>query len=292
MEIDRRSLLKGLLASGALLALRGPSWTFAEPASRRAGLCLLLSGDRDADRAFAAGVRGACVELGTSEPHIVELSGGLLANADQVIESLDRLRGRRWVAAMDDGSAAVFQELARTAGGRLLSVGSHVSVGDETSPVRHTWLTASAAQGIGGLLATQLAGAQMSFAITERFLGPPQSMNEVTSWRAPGFFSYRSVEPSVMHLHCSGLSSSAACRLLGVAGAEDWAPIPPHRCTRDTAGGQGDQWVEALGRAVAASALGVARVEESCVSRAFVHRTGQAPRMQPDTRVVSFIVDL
>lgn len=292
MEIDRRSLLKGLLAGGALLALRAPSWTFAAQSSRRAERCLLLSGDSDADRAFAAGVRAACLEMEAAEPQMLKPSGGLLANPDQLIEWLDRFRGMRWIAAMDDGSAAVFQELARTAGGRLLSVGSHVSVGDDTSPVRHAWITASAAQGMGGLLATQLAGAPMSFTITERFLGSAQAMNQPTGWTAPGFSSYRSVESSVRHLHCSGLSSSEGCRLLEVGGPDDWTPIPPHRCQRDAAGGQADQWAESLGRAVASSALGVARVEESCVSRAFVHRTTRAPRRQPDTRVVSFIIDL
>lgn len=292
MEIDRRSLMKGLLASGALLALGPTSWTFADQPTKSPKRCLLFLGDSAVDNAFAEGVRAACRDMGVDEPLTVRVTGGVLSHPDQLVEWLERAGGARWIAAMDDASAAVFQELARTAGGRLLSAGCHASVHDDACPFRHAWLSASAAQGVSGLLATQLVGAHASFTITESFLSSAHTVNEMTGWAAPGFSSYRSAEPEVMHLHCSGLSLSEGGRLLGVAGPEDWTPIPPHARRRDTAAGHGDHWVEAVGRAVAASALGVDRVLESCVSRAFIHRAGRSERMQPSARFVTFVMDL
>lgn len=292
MEIDRRSLMKGLLAGGALLALGNPPWTLADQPTRHTRRCVLFSGGSPVDDVFAGGVRAAYMEMGSDEPQTVKVPGGLLSNPGQLVEWFEGSRGARWIAAMDDASAAVFQELARTTGGRLLSMGTHASVHDDACSFRHAWLAASAAQSVGGLLATQLVGAHASFAITESFLGSVFTVNEMTGWTAPGFSSYRSVESEGMHLHCSGLSLSEGRRLLGLADPEDWMPIPPQVCKRETAAGHADQWAEAVGRAVAASALAADRVHESCVNRAFIHRTGRSDRRQPGTRFVSFIMDL
>ena len=53
MDIDRRNLMKGLLAGGALLALGTPAWTFAEEPNRTAKRCLLFLGDNYVDERFA-----------------------------------------------------------------------------------------------------------------------------------------------------------------------------------------------------------------------------------------------
>lgn len=274
------------------MALGTPSWALADQPTRSAKRCMLFLGDSAVDDAFAEGVRAACRDMGVDEPRTVKVTGGLLSHPDQLVEWLERSSGARWIAAMDDASAAVFQELARTAGGRLLSVGSHASVRDDACPFRHAWFTASAAQGMGGLLATQLVGAHASFSITERFLSSTYSANDMTGWTAPGFSSYRSAEPEVMHLHCSGLPLSEGRRLLGMGGPEDWTPISPHVCKRETAAEHADHWVKAVGRAIAASALGVDRVLEFCVSRAFIHQAGCSERMQPSARFVTFVMDL
>lgn len=52
MNIDRRSLMKGLLAGGALLTLGVPPWTFADQATRKPRQCLLLLGDSEVDDAL------------------------------------------------------------------------------------------------------------------------------------------------------------------------------------------------------------------------------------------------
>lgn len=163
MDIDRRNLMKGLLAGGALLALGTPAWTFAEEPNRTAKRCLLFLGDNYVDERFANGVRAACQEVGYDGLETRQVDGGLLSDPGKLVSLLEQTKGARWVAVMDDASAAVFQELGRTAGGRLLSVGSHASAKDDACPLRHTWLAASSAQGAGGVLATRLIGAGESF---------------------------------------------------------------------------------------------------------------------------------
>jgi len=293
MEIDRRSLMKGLLAGGALLALGTPSWTFADQPTRNAKRCLLFLGDGTVNDAFAAGVRAACMETGYDGLQSIKVTGGLLSNPDRMVELFEQSGGARWIAVMDDASAAVFQELARTAGGLLLSVGSHASVNDHACSLRHTWLVASPAQGIGGFLASRLIGARESFSITESFLNESSAMSKLTGWSAPGFSSYRSAGSEAMHLHCSGLSLSEGCGQLGLTGAEGWTPIPPHVCKREAASRPSQNWVESVGYAVAASALGVDPVQESCSTHAFVHRTGGLDeRIGSNARFVSFVMDI
>ena len=85
MEIDRRSLMKGLLAGGALLALGTPPWTFADQPTRNAKRCLLFLGDGTVNDAFAAGVRAACMETGYDGLQSMKVTGGLLSNPDWMV---------------------------------------------------------------------------------------------------------------------------------------------------------------------------------------------------------------
>jgi hypothetical protein len=292
MEIDRRSLMKGLLAGGALLALGTPPWTFADQPVRKAKRCLLFLGDSGVDQAFEKGVRAACAEMGYDGLETVKVGGGLLSDPDKLISLLEQTNGARWVAVMDDASAAVFQELARTAGGRLLSIGSHASVNDNTDHLRHVWLTASPTQGVGGLLAAQAVRSGVSFSITESFIKPSSDMSDVTGWSVPGFSSYRSVGLEAMHLHCSGVSLSDGCGLLDLGETAGWTPIPPQSCKREAVSRDSQNWVESVGYAVAASALGMDTVQESCSSRSFVRRAPNPEPLQPRERFVSFVMDI
>lgn len=292
MDIDRRSLMKGLLAGGALLALGTPSWTCAEGPTRNSKRCLLFLGDATVDDQFANGVRAACQEVESDELEIMKVYGGLLSDPGKLISLFEQTSGARWIAVMDDASAAVFQELARTAGGRFLSVGSHASVNDQACSLRHTWLTASSAQGVGGCLASRLIAARESFSMTERFLNESSATSMPTGWSAPGFSSYRRAGSDAMHLHCSGLSLLEGCAQLGLTGGEEWMPIPPPISASETVSRQSRQWVESVGYAVAASALGVNEGQEICSIRAFVHRTFNPNPLRPPQRFVSFVMDL
>lgn len=292
MDIDRRSLIKGLLAGGALLAFGTPSWKFADQPARKVRPCVLFLGDSAVDDAFAKGVRVACSEMGYDGLRTEKVNGGLLSDPNQLVLLLEQSGRARSIAVMDDASAAVFQELARTAGGQLLSVGSHVRVNDDACPLRHAWLTASPTQGVGGLLAAQVVRTGVSFSITESFIKPLSVMSDLTGWSAPGFSSYRSAGPEAIHIHCSGLSLSQGRRQLGLDGVEDWTPIASQVCKRETVSWQSQDWVESVGYAVAASALGVKAVQESCSGRAFVHRTLNPDPLPPRERIVSFVMDI
>ncbi len=292
MDIDRRSLMKGLLAGGALLALGTPSWTCAEGPTRNPKRCLLFLGDATVDDQFANGVRAACQEVESDELEIMKVYGGLLSDPGKLVSLFEQTSGARWIAVMDDASAAVFQELARTAGGRFLSVGAHASVNDQACSLRHTWLTASSAQGVGGCLASRLIAARESFSMTERFLNESSPTSKPTGWSAPGFSSYRRAGSDAMHLHCSGLSLLEGCAQLGLTGGEEWMPIPPPISASETVSRQSRQWVESVGYAVAASALGVNEGQEICSTRAFVSRTFNPNPLRPPQRFVSFVMDL
>src|SRR6185295_13371471 len=207
MEIDRRSLMKGMLASGALLALGPPPWIFADSPARRPKHCVLLLGGADADDVFAYGARAACAGR-TYDLQTVTLKGGLLAGTDRVSKLLEQSRGARLIAVMDDASSVVFLELVRTAGVRLLSMGTHACSSDSSYPLRHAWATTSLAHSAGGLLALHSIQRQGSFSITESFLQEPLDVRAPASWSAPGFSSYRSGEADAMHIHCSGLALS------------------------------------------------------------------------------------
>jgi hypothetical protein len=193
---------------------------------------------------------------------------------------------------MDDASAAVFQELARTAGSRFLSIGSHASMNDNADHHRHLWLAASPAQGVGGLLAAQAVRSGGNFSITESFIKPSSDMSDVTGWSVPGFSSYRSVGSDAMHLHCSGLSLSDGCGLLDLGETAGWTPIQPQSCKREDVSRESQNWVESVGYAVAASALGMDSVQESCSSRSFVRRAPNPEPLQPRERFVSFVMDI
>ncbi|MGH7229626.1 MAG: twin-arginine translocation signal domain-containing protein [Nitrospiraceae bacterium] len=292
MEVDRRSLMKGLLAGGALLALGTPPWAFAAEPGRKAKQILLFLGSTSADDAVAKGVSAAGTAVGYGRVQAVKVNGGLLSDPDGMVALLEQSKGLRWIAVMDDAAASVFQELARSAGGRLLSIGTHACSTDASCPLRHAWLTVSPAQGMGGLLASQLIGRQGSFSITESFLQEPLEGRAPASWSAPGFCSYRLTGPDAMHLHCSGLSLPESGRLLGLDTTEGWTPIPLQVCKRDFVAWQAESWIESVGYAVTATALGVHSVRESCSARAFVHQSQNDERIQPTERFVSFVMDL
>jgi hypothetical protein len=292
MEIDRRSLMKGMLAGGALLAFGIPSWTFAGSPARRPNHCVLLLGGTSADEVFESGARAACVGMTDEGLQTEKLKSGLLASTDGMSALLEQSRGARCIAVMDDASAVIFLELARTAGVRLLSMGTHACSRESACPLRHAWATTSPAHSVGGVLASQFIQRPGSFTITETFLQDSLEKRALTSWAAPGFSSYRSGEADAMHLHCSGLSLSDGCGLIGLTATDGWTPIPPQIGSHDLVRWQSESWVESVGYAVTASALGMDSFQESCSGRAFVYRSRDSERIQPTERFVSFVMDL
>src|SRR5690606_29693853 len=99
-----------------------------------------------------------------------------IAAHDVLRTRMERARGTRWIALVDDGGAALFQELVRAASGRLLARGSHACAPYASVPLRHLWVAASPAWSARSLLASSLMGTGASFSITESFLaGTPSA---------------------------------------------------------------------------------------------------------------------
>jgi hypothetical protein len=205
---------------------------------------------------------------------------------------LSESRGTRWIAVLDDAGAVLFQEVLRTLGVRLLSVGSHASSVGGSCQLRHDWVAASGSHMVAGLLASQMAQGPVSFAITEHCLQPCVAERSWMSWSAPGFSSYRCEEAGGMHIHCSGLSVSEGCGWIGLTADEGWTPIPPNVCKRDSVTWRSENWAESVGYVVTAQALGLETVNEPCFGRAFVHDSRTGEPWQPTDRFVSFVMDV
>jgi hypothetical protein len=327
MDVNRRNLMKGVLTGGTLLALGIPPGAFANAALGRAERIGLLLGNTRVDAAFAAGFRTAAQyaardsgtamagpEGGHGSPQVIKLKGGLLNDYEMVAGLLEKSRGTRWIAVMDDGSAAVFTELVRNAGGRLLLLGSHVSSGHHASRqgifpdiprLRHVWAAASPAHSAGGILASQLVANQSNFSITENFFSaehsstPALSDSATTGGFVPGFLTYHLDGPDAIHLHCSGLSPLNSCELLGWSGAGRWAAVSQEDSVLEAITGtrrpRSAGWVESVGYATMVAALGAGALQESCSSRAFVHRSAtgiQGEGSDVTEQFTSFVIDI
>ena len=292
MEIDRRSLMKGVLASGALLALGTHPWAFANQPARRPKQCMLVLSGAGADEAFARGAQAACAAITYAGFRTAQLKGGLFTDMDRMVNLLDQSKGARMIAILDDASAVIFLELARPAGVRMLSMGTHACSTDGTCHIRHDLASTSQDHSAGGLLASQLIHQQGSFSITESYLHDASEGLAPTAWSAPGFCSYRSAETESIHLHCSGLSLPEGCQLLHLDTIDKWIPIPPQVYDRDSRTPQFENWMESVGYAVTAAALGKDSLKESCSGRAFVRQATESGRIGPQERFMSFVMDL
>jgi hypothetical protein len=244
MEVDRRSFVMGMAAGGALLAFGAPRAALAKAGGGAPGGCTLFLGHSDAAPAFARGVRSVLARAGCPEPGIVDAPGGPIAAHDVLRAHAERARGTRWIALVDDGGAALFQELIRAASGRLLARGSHACSQDASVPLRHLWVAASPTWSARALLASSLIRTRSSFAITEQILG----------------------------------------------GAE--STPPPAAGRRDTRLPGSADWVECVGQAVAAAALGLGAAAAPAGDHRFVHRAARDEAPLPTWRLATFVADL
>jgi hypothetical protein len=178
VDVDRRSVVKGMAAGGALLWFGAPGWSLAGGSGGGPERFALLLAHGDADAAFAGGARTVLTRAGCRELEVVEAKGGPLADPGALAARMERSRGTRWIAVLDDAGAAIFQELVRGAGGRLLARGHHAASPHDAVPLRHLLVAASPAWSARALLASRLAGTGPRVAITETFLsetGPAPS---------------------------------------------------------------------------------------------------------------------
>lgn len=325
MDVYRRNIMKGALTGGTLLAMGIPPGAFASAPAKKAGSFGLLLGNTRVDSAFAAGFRTAYAGAqladagsgqprtagisGFSLPQVVKLKGGLLNDYEMVADLLEKSRNIRWVAVMDDGSAAVFMELARSAGAELLLLGSHTSSDNDADSsgiphLRSIWAAASPAHSAAGTLASQLVTNQASFSIAESFFSPNGASTQAATGNVSAtrsmqrFMSYRLDGPNPTYLHCSGVLPADGCKLLGWNRAGSWAPVSQRELTGESAASNGQprsaDWVESIGYALMSAALENGALQEPCSSRAFVHRPamGKPGQRISTERFTSFVIDI
>ncbi len=315
MDETRRNLIKGMLTGGTLLAFGIPTvsqaMSISQTLSDSTRNCQLLLGNTPIDEAFARGAQAACTSYINHHQSVLpafKLEDELLTNPLRIVDLLTQSRNMRWIAVMDHASAAIFTELVRNLEGRLLSLGSHSSSsGDDISfPNRHIWTTAASMYSAGGLLASLLFENRQDFFIVENFLEQMMGESAIKSPLLAGFATYQRVAQPATRLHCAGVSPQEASRIIGWKASENWKSISFHadqssayqdKTASDAAikHPQFDNWIEATGYAVVASALGMGINQQPCASCAFVHRSDQRNpdhRGLPGKHFVSFVIDV
>jgi hypothetical protein len=315
MDEKRRILIKGMVTGGTLLAFGIP--TIAQAASISQTLsgstrnCQLLLGNTPIDEAFAKGAQAACshyIDYHHGTLPAFPLENALLTNPLRIVNLLTQSRDMRWIAVMDYASAAIFTELVRNLEGRLLSLGSHMSSSgnDASFPTRHVWTSASPAYSSAGLLASLLSQGQHDFSIVENFLEQTAFDRAINDSSLAGFSSYRLAERPATHLHCAGVSPLEAGQLIGWKTSENWKSASSRSdessidqdktaASATTEQLRFDNWIEATGYVIVATAIGMGTHQESCSSRAFVYRSGQSDpdhRGLPGNHFVSFVIDV
>lgn len=167
MSMDRRFVLKGMaLGSLAGLTLGGalPALGAAHgsPRSSAARPALVLVNQGAEQSAFVQGARatGAAVQ--------VRQIGGDLTELLSLQSQLGSGRNMRLIGLLDDASAALVVDMARSAGARVEWLGQHTARGGVT---RHRLLNTASAEGCARQLGRQLHGCGAGFELTEERLG-------------------------------------------------------------------------------------------------------------------------
>ncbi|MDH4567183.1 hypothetical protein E8E95_10875 [Pseudomonas sp. BN414] len=165
MNIERRTLLKGMALGGLTgIAMGGSSLAMTKAmlgGQARPMPTLVLVDDGAAGKAFLAGV-GSSPAAGNAEVQRADL--GL----DFILGLEKRLRSgqpQRIIGLVDDASAALILDLARSNGARVQWLGQHSAIAGAT---RHHLLSADSAQGCALHLGQQLHACGGGFSLSEQ----------------------------------------------------------------------------------------------------------------------------
>ncbi len=290
MKIPRRSILKGMMAGGALASYGLPRFSFAaatavEPIAPRQFM-LLTAGIGDAARSFglggqAAGAAGS-LAFGIGLPDVGEL-----------YRLFPKVRGKRLVGLMSDAAYILFCEAARDAGVAQMFEGRHM-IATNGSSARHSLRSVPGFHGASETLAATLVRDDAGFAITEVPLGGSGNALRGADWTSLGFASYRVTRASPQDeiwLHLSGLGLGQGCDALGV----DVSNAESLRCWRSGVqprGVPGSGWEQTLGQALSALATASAGIRAPCVNQAFIHQPlPQADGGMAYDSFVSFVME-
>ncbi|QJD59087.1 hypothetical protein HG264_09275 [Pseudomonas sp. gcc21] len=165
MSVNRRFVLKGMaLGSAAALTLGGPAQAFAGRAAAPVGsaiampaLVLVNGGAAEADF-----LHGAGTALG-SQMHVQRV-GSDLAFIMDFERQLRSAQPMRVIGLLDDASAALVVDVARSAGARIQWLGQHTA---EDGHSRHRLLNTDIAEGCSRQLGRQLHACGGSFSVSE-----------------------------------------------------------------------------------------------------------------------------
>ena len=165
MTVDRRFVLKGMVlggAAGLVLSRSVPVLGSVPPAQGDIRPTLALVGSGAAESAF---LQGAAAAAG---PHLRVRQ--LERSLDSMLDFERRLRTEpmRLIGLLDDASAALLLDLARSAGARVQWLGQHSVEGGST---RHRVLNTDLAEGCSRQLSRQLHACGAGFTLYEERQG-------------------------------------------------------------------------------------------------------------------------
>jgi hypothetical protein len=291
MEINRRSLLKGLLVGGAFLALGEVPWTMAQSAAKPRGPVFLVLGGTQRDAAFAAGAQTATRMAGKRAVPVYRIADRFGPDPDLMSNLFYPRRPARMIGIMDDGMYAVIHELARTADARLVCLGRHACGGNAAFTHRHAMLSASPRQSVGAAVVSQLTLIDQNFLVSEVLLDDRSALSVAGNAVLPGFTSYQVEGNRPVRLHLSGLSVAEGCDVLGLssAGVTRCATSvvdQPKRIAPNA------DWDELLGQAMMQVGIGAEPSRMTGATQVFLHRGSAVERRFPAEAFVTFIMDV
>lgn len=279
MTVQRRSILKGMLAGSALAAFGIPKLSFA--ATKRTEtreLVLVGSGD-----GFASGVRSVV------DAPVVEL-GSVLPDVAATRRLFETQQGKRLVGLMSSAAYALFSELARDAGASQVFEGRHAIADDGAS--RHALNSVAGFHGSAEALAAGLAASGAAFAISEVPLGAATARGlRGGDWGPHGFKSFHvAADCQPLWLHLAGLDLAQGCSALGVD-AELAEPLRRWRTYAPQAVDASGGWDHAVGQILASLAVGGVENKTPCVAQIFVHGSRMLEELSARDSLVSFVME-
>lgn len=165
MTVDRRFVLKGMVlggAAGLVLSRAVPVLGSVPPSHSGIRPALALVGSGAAEAAFLQGARAA----GGTQLRVWQVEQGL----DFMLDFERQLREgpMRLIGLLDDASAGLVLDLARSAGARVQWLGQHTVEGGST---RHRVLNTDLAEGCSRQLSRQLHACGAGFTLDEERQG-------------------------------------------------------------------------------------------------------------------------
>lgn len=283
MKPDRRALLKGMMAGGAIAAVGLPKISFAKPQTLAEREVLLVGCGR-MDAGFAAGAS----EAGSLRRQ--SIGAGALPDLAATHALLEASRGLRLVGLMEDAAYVLFSELARDSGARLVFEGQH-SIADAGRVSRHAMNSAAGFHGSAESLAAALTGADAAFAIAETPIGGGGRIVRGGDWSRLGFESFHVAGVMPAWLHLSGIARSEGCEALGLSDAQ----VEPLHCwptyvPEAPAGAQG--WSATLGRTLVRLAAGGEENRRPAVRQAFIRHPEAFDDLSAADSYVSFVMEV